>query len=59
MSGDVVMPDQTIEVRVRANYGRGFRKLLLWIFLLITGAVLGETALRFGCLLYTSPSPRD
>lgn len=48
MSGDVVMPDQTIEVRVRANYGRGFRKLLLWIFLLITGAVLGETALRFG-----------
>lgn len=48
MSGDVVMPDQIIEVRVGGNYWRGFRKLLLWVFLLIAGAVLGETSLRFG-----------
>ncbi len=51
MADDMVTPDQVIEVRVRGNYGRGFRKLLLWIFLIITGGVLAETALRFGPFL--------
>lgn len=48
MVGDMVTPDQVVEVRTGANHRRRLQKLLLWMFLIVTGGVLAETALRFG-----------
>lgn len=47
LAAETAMPDQVIEIRVRTNYARSFKRLLGWTFAAIVGGVLarfGETA---------------
>jgi len=47
MIGDVALPEQVIEVRVRINWARSLRKAALWAALAIAGGVLAEVGSRF------------
>ncbi len=47
MIGDVALPEQVIEVRVRINWARTLRKAALWAALAIAGGVLAEVGSRF------------
>jgi hypothetical protein len=47
MIGDVALPEQVIEVRVRINWARTLRKVVLWAGLAIAGGVLAEVGSRF------------
>ncbi|RIA55424.1 Clp protease N-terminal domain-containing protein [Dichotomicrobium thermohalophilum] len=47
MIGDVALPEQVIDVRVRINWARSLRKVALWAGLAIAGGVLAEIATRF------------
>ncbi|MDX2265172.1 MAG: Clp protease N-terminal domain-containing protein [Hyphomicrobiales bacterium] len=52
IAGDMVTPDQIVEVRVGGGAGRAFRKMMLWVFLIVFGGVATETALFFGPFLF-------
>jgi len=45
LAGDLALPEQTVEVRVRVNYGRLIGQLFKSAFLLIAGGVLTEGAM--------------
>lgn len=45
MTGDIALPDQVIEIRVRTNYRRSFAQLFRGVLLLLAGGALTEGAL--------------
>lgn len=47
MIGDVALPEQVIEVRVRINWARSVRKAALWASLAIAGGVLSQIAMQY------------
>jgi hypothetical protein len=46
LAGDTALPDQVINVTVRANYGRGILKALRWVVLMALGGAITEGALQ-------------
>lgn len=47
LAAETAMPDQVIDIRVRTNYARSFKRLFGWTFAAIVGGILarfGETA---------------
>ena len=53
LAAETALPDQIIEVRVSANYGVFFRRILGWAF----AAVLGGLLAKFGAEAWTSVAP--
>jgi hypothetical protein len=51
LAGDTALPDQVINVTVRANYGRGVLKALRWVVLMALGGAITEGALQVMRLL--------
>jgi len=47
MIGDVALPEQVIEVRVKINWARSLQKAALWAALAIAGGVLAQVAIRY------------
>ncbi len=47
MIGDVALPEQVIEVRVRINWARSLMKAALWASLAIAGGVLSQIAVQY------------
>jgi hypothetical protein len=45
MTGDIALPDQVIDIRVRTNYRRSFAQLFRGVMLLLAGGALTEGAL--------------
>jgi hypothetical protein len=50
LTAETAMPDQVIEIRVRTNYARSFKRWLGWGFIAILGGVLG----RFGDIAFNA-----
>ncbi len=51
LAGDTALPDQVINVNVRANYGRGILKALRWVVLMALGGAITEGTLQVMRLL--------